>query len=177
MKSGLDYVPLDVSLDDKVKLIESEYGLKGFAIIVKLLQKIYGGEGYYCEWTPDVMLLFLREIGENCDGRSRNIVSGVVDAALRRGFFDKGMFERYNILTSNGIQKRYFETAAKRRWKRIDVRKEYILNFDYVNSDKFNILPEKCNISSEKCSISDTKERKGKERKGKEREDITGGAK
>ena len=40
-KIGLDYFPLDtdIELNDKIQLIESEFGLKGFAIIIKLFIK------------------------------------------------------------------------------------------------------------------------------------------
>ena len=58
MKDGIPYFPLDCELDSKFELIEAEFGLQGFAVVVKLLQRIYGGEGYYCEWTEDVALLF-----------------------------------------------------------------------------------------------------------------------
>ena len=51
IKSGLDFFPLDVCLDKKFELIEAEYGLTGFGVIVHLLQEIYGKEGYYIEWT------------------------------------------------------------------------------------------------------------------------------
>ena len=44
MKSGIDYFPLDVTLNDKFELIEAEFGLIGFAVVIKLLQKIYGSE-------------------------------------------------------------------------------------------------------------------------------------
>ena len=50
-KVGLDYFELDCQMEEKVRLIQAEYGLKGFAVFVKLLQKIYGERGYYCEWT------------------------------------------------------------------------------------------------------------------------------
>ena len=50
-KSGIDYFPLDVVLDEKFELIEAEYGLTGFGVIVRLLQEIYGKAGYYIEWT------------------------------------------------------------------------------------------------------------------------------
>jgi len=62
MKSGLEFFPLDVHMDDKVELIEAEFGLAGFAVIVKLYQKIYGA-GYYCEWSKEVALLFGKKIG------------------------------------------------------------------------------------------------------------------
>ena len=42
IKNGVDYFPLDVHLDKKFELIEAEFGLTGFAVVVKLLQRIYG---------------------------------------------------------------------------------------------------------------------------------------
>ena len=99
MGKGIPYFPLDCQLDDKFALIEAEFGVKGFAVIVKLLQKIYGQQGYYCEFTNEIALLFSREIGLGC-----NVVSEIVSAAIKRGIFDKEMFEEYHILTSVGIQ-------------------------------------------------------------------------
>ena len=68
-KVGLDYFELDCLLNDKIRLIQAEFGLKGFAVIVKLYQKIYGGNGYYCEWNEDILLLFLVENGLNSDSK------------------------------------------------------------------------------------------------------------
>ena len=44
-KAGLDYFELDCHMEEKVRLIQAEFGLKGFAVLVKLYQKIYGGFG------------------------------------------------------------------------------------------------------------------------------------
>ncbi len=55
-KQGLDYFPLDVVIDDKVELLEAEHGLSGFAIYIKLLQKIYS-QGYYLFIGEDELLL------------------------------------------------------------------------------------------------------------------------
>ena len=120
MKSGIDYFPLDVSLDDKFELIEAEFGLTGFAVIVKLLQRIYGRFGYYCEWTNEVVLLFAKKIG-----KSEGVVSEIVSAAIRRGVFDEALYKKYQILTSKGIQKRYFEAASRR--KNVEVESVYLL--------------------------------------------------
>ena len=38
VKEGVDYFPLDVAMDTKVELLEAQFGLKGFAVFVKLLQ-------------------------------------------------------------------------------------------------------------------------------------------
>lgn len=120
MKSGLDYFPLDTSLDSKFELLEAEFGLTGFAVVVKLLQRIYGGFGYYCEYTTEVALLFARKLG-----LGGNVVSEIVSASIRRGIFDKEMYDKYRILTSVGIQKRFFE-AVKRR-KNFKVEERYLL--------------------------------------------------
>ena len=45
-KKGLDYFPLDVHMDNSVALLEVDHGLEGFAILIKLYQKIYA-DGYY----------------------------------------------------------------------------------------------------------------------------------
>ena len=36
LKEGIDYFSLDCYMDDKIKMIQAEFGLKGFAIVVKL---------------------------------------------------------------------------------------------------------------------------------------------
>ena len=148
MNSGIPYFPLDVHLDDKFDLIEAEFGLKGFATVVKLLQKIYGGNGYYCKWTEDVALLFAKNINAN-----DNFVSEIVSASIRRGIFNEKLFEKYNILTSKGIQQRYFEAVSRR--KKVDVEKQYLL-IDVTSIYKnVNILSENVNISSENVNISE----------------------
>ena len=120
-KVGLDYFRLECHLDRKFKLIEADFGLKGFAVVVKLYQQIYGEQGYYCEWDEDVALLFASdEVKLGC-----NVVSEIVNAAIKRGLFDKDMFEKYHILTSHGIQKWYFESISRR--ERVEVIQEYLL--------------------------------------------------
>lgn len=158
MKDGVDYFPLDVSLDDKWELIEAEFGLKGFAIIVKLYQKIYS-LGYYCEWTNEVELLFSHKVGEG-----RSFVSEIVSASIKRGIFDKKMYDKYHILTSKGIQKRYFEAVSRR--KNFQVENTYLL----INADE---IPENVNINRVNVNINPenvyiNSQSKGKESKEKE---------
>ena len=155
MSNGINYFPLDVHLDDAFELIEAEFGLTGFAIIVKLYQKIYS-LGYYCEWTKDVALLFSKK--EGCSA-----VSEIVSAAIRRGIFDKKLYEKYQILTSAGIQKRYFEIVSRR--KKVDVKTEYLLIDVTHFSKNVNILGKNVNIFDENVNIF--QQRKEKERKGK----------
>lgn len=119
-EQGIPYFPLDVELDEKFRLIEAEYGLKGWATVVKLFQKIYGEFGYYCSSTTDMMLLFANGIKA-----SYSFVLEITKASIKRGIFDKDMYEKYQILTSKGIQKRYFKAVSRR--KHIEVDKRYLL--------------------------------------------------
>lgn len=147
-KCGVDYFPLDTVLDTKFELIEAEFGLTGFAVIVKIFQKIYGEFGYYCEWTDEVALLFSHKCGGG------KVVSEIVSAAIRRGIFDKDMYDKYSILTSKGIQERYFEAVNRR--VNVDVKNEYLLVCaadlpENVNINKINVNknPENVNRNSQ----------------------------
>lgn len=160
MKSGIDYFPLDVTLDEKFELIEAQFGLKGFAIMIKLLQKIYGGEGYYAEWTTEIALLFAKRIGAN-----GSAVSDIVSAAIKRGIFDKTLYDKYQILTSKGIQKRYFEIVSRR--KNVEVKREYLLFDAAILRKNADNLAENVDIFPKNAYISE--QSKGKESKGKKR--------
>ena len=85
-----------------------------------LWQKIYAEHGYYCEWTDEVALLFAKK--NNVSG---NVVSEIIKACIRRGIFDKKMYEKYAILTSKGVQERFFEATVRRI--SINVKSEYLL--------------------------------------------------
>ena len=144
---GVSHFPLNCHMDDDMKLIQAEYGLTGFAIVVKLYQKIYGELGYYCEWNRDVGLLFAQ-----MNGVGYNFVSEVVGACLRRGIFCKTLFDRFQILTSHGIQKRYLRIVSRRIGEKI--LPEYALvkcaqNRGDVDKNKENVCRNPENAYSE----------------------------
>ena len=139
MKSGIEYFPLDVTLDSKLDLIEAEFGVTGFGVVVHLLQEIYGQEGYYAEWTEDVALLFARKYG-----LGGNAVSEILAASIKRGMFDKEIFDKYHVLTSRGIQKRYFEAVSRRKVLEVDY------NILLVDAD---LLPKNADIKRKNVNI------------------------
>ncbi len=146
-KSGIDFFPLDVALDKKFELIEAEFGLTGFGVVVHLLQEIYGGEGYYIEWTEEVALLFARRIG-----LGGSVVSEIVEASIRRGMFDKEKYDEYRVLTSRGIQKRYFEAVSRRKVLEVDFS---ILLIDVAQiCPNVDIRAKNVNISIKNADIS-----------------------
>ena len=147
-KVGLDYFELDCHMDDKVRLIQAEYGLKGFAVFVRLLQEIYGGYGYYCEWTQDRELLFASENGLN--GGSQKLLGDIVAACIRRNIFSERLLKEYGILTSSGVQKQYLKATVKREV--VELKKEYLLISVPIN--RKNVVIN--SISGGINSISDT---------------------
>lgn len=129
-KVGLDYFELNCQLEEKIRLIQAEFGLKGFAIVVKLYQKIYGEFGYYCEWSEDSLLLFMAENGVSSS--DANFIKEVVSACIRRNIFSEKLFKDFGILTSCGVQKRYMKATSRR--EKVSMKKEYLL----LSDDKIN---------------------------------------
>ena len=160
-KVGLDYFELDCHMDEKVRLIQAEYGLKGFAVFVKLLQEIYGGNGYYCEWTQDRELLFASENG--LSNGSLQLLRDIVSACVRRNIFSERLFKEYGILTSSGVQKQYLKATVKREVT--ELKKEYLLIS--VPENRENVVIN--TISVGRKAISDGRNTHSKEEKSKEK--------
>jgi len=153
LKTGLDYFPMDVEMDDKVEIIEAKHGITGFGILIKLYQRIYK-EGYFLKWTEEGLLLFSKRINV-----SINEVTETINDCLKYGIFDERLFKKYNILTSSGIQKRFL--AAVDRRKEIELIAEYVI-VD-INTDNFNINWINVNNNTQrKVKESKVEESKGK---------------
>lgn len=158
LKEGVDYFSLDCYMDDKIKMIQAEFGLKGFAIVVKLWQTIYREHGYYCERNEEKKLLFASEEGADC---GPGLINEIVQACIRRDIFSKKLFDKYQILTSRGIQKRYLSITAKR--KKAEMKKEYSLvevAHNSINDDNNRVNVGKNQVNSVDNTQSKVKESK-----------------
>lgn len=161
-KQGLDYFPLNVFMDDKIELLEAEHGLSGFAIYIKLLQKIYS-EGYFYYLGQDELLLTSKRINVDI-----NLINAVVNSCIRRNLFNNVLFEKYKILTSSGIQKRFIEATLRR--KEIEIIRQYWLDVDY-DSDRVRIID--VDINEENVDINkQSKVKKSKEKKKESNNDL-----
>lgn len=122
-KEGLEYFPLDVNagIDDEIELLEAEFGLEGFAIFIKLLQKIYKSS-YYLMWTEKEKLQFSKRVNVDI-----NRVNVIIMACLKWDLFNQNLYDNYQILTSRGIQKRFLIA--------IDRRTSYKFYSDYLLLD------------------------------------------
>ncbi len=168
-KTGLDYFPLDVDIDqdDKVALIEAQHGLKGFAIVIKLLMKIYKNS-YFYEWTEKEQLLFSKRVNVNI-----NEVNVIINDCVKWGLFDGEVYESHKILTSEGIQRRYLEAVGRRQ--KVKMNKIYLLlDEETINVYKNLII---VNINSNTDEVNDninpqSKVKKSKEKKSKENNNV-----
>lgn len=123
-KCGLSYFPIDTGFFDDSKTLEimDACGAQSISVLVYLLCNIYEKEGYYIRWDNGQSLLTARNLGIK-----RGAVQEVVDKATQVGFFDSGIYEKFEILTSRGIQKRYYDAISNFRRKGLTVRREIAL--------------------------------------------------
>ena len=163
IKTGTDYFPLDVELDIKMDFVESRYGNDGFSTIIKLWQKIYAENWYYCKWDNDIAVLFAFKKANNID---IDKLDGIIKLALEKELFDKNIYEKYGVLTSAGIQKRYLLITERR--KKVVINGDYLLIDIPTNSINVDINFINVDINSKNVDIntqSKVKESKGKESK------------
>ena len=120
-KSGLEFFPVDIDIDqdDKVYYIVGQCGEIAFGRLLKLLAEIYRA-GYYKLWTEEEEIIFAGKKGIPLPE-----LRTMVAAALHKRFFDPGLYERFQVLTSVGIQRRYL-IAAERR-KHLSMHQELLL--------------------------------------------------
>jgi hypothetical protein len=165
-KSGVEYFPLDVNMDDEIELIEAEHGIVGFGILIKLYQKIYANN-YWIKWSKKPLIVFSKRINVDI-----NSINDIINSCLEWGIFDRKIYEKHSVITSKGIQKRFFEIVKRRN--RIEVIKEYLTSdppkslkskivFVDIKEDNDDINP----VNDDKSTQSKVKESKVKESKGK----------
>lgn len=128
LKKGIDYFPLEVDIDkdDKILLVESIYGLEGYAVVIKFFNKIYGTDGYFYNWTEVEKILMSRQLQIK-----KEKLEKMINDFIEFGIFDKGMYKKYSILTSKGIQERFFFITSRR--KNTNVENSFLL----VNCEEF----------------------------------------
>lgn len=154
-KQGLDYFPLDVGFlrDIKTRRIMKACGTQSIPVLISLLGSIYRDEGYYMQWDNDMPFLIADEVGI-----SEGAVTETVEKAVQVDFFNSVIWKQYAILTSAGIQRRFFEAVSRR--SEVHVRREILL-IDI--SDSKNLI----NVSNNPINAGRNEQSKEKESKGK----------
>lgn len=156
IKQGLEYFSFDVDFfsDIKVRRISRACGPASTSILICLLCNIYRDKGYYILWDENLPFVVADTIGT-----TEGAVEEVVKKAVQVGFFDKYLFDKYKILTSNGIQNR-FKSAVLRREK-----------IDYV--DHYLVSSYKNEVIAHENEVIDDRNTQSKVNNKKEEEIIT----
>ena len=169
-KIGLDYFPLDVDIfeDEKVSAISGEFGIKGEITVIRLLCAIYRN-GYYILWNDLLKFKLLRSM----PGISSELIESIVNRLVLWGFFDKTLFDSVKVLTSRGIQKRYFEASRRRKtegelpYLLVNVCNNAVNVYNNTSSD---------NINASKNPTKESKVKESKENKEKIQKKADGAA-
>lgn len=157
-KEGIDSFLLDCHTNDNISEIEAEFGVKGFAVVVRLWQKIYCEKGYYCEWIARSPLLFLSNWFGGNSGVTISLITEIVERCLNNGIFNRQMHEKYSILTSERIQEQYFNVVKRREG--IPVKKEYLLiSVDKIKGIAYENANSVCRNDKNVCRNSTSKEK------------------
>ena len=132
---GINYFPVGVNFmeENAMEVIEAKYGIKGSAIVLKLLCKIYK-EGYFIRWDEEQCLIFAYKVEREVQTGE---VQGIIVILFIKGILDRSSCQENGILTSENIQKVWME-ATKRRKRELSE-----LPYLMVKTEKENDKPEK----------------------------------
>ena len=158
ISKGISYYPLDVNFMQNLKIrkVIQACGPNSIAIIMLLLGNIYGDEGYYMRWDEDVCFLITEAVGVK-DMYAREVVKKCLQVDL----FDENLFNEYKIITSKGIQSRFFEITKRR--KNNHVINEYLL----VNVAETNVNVAETNVNANNNEVNASKSTQSKVKESK----------
>ena len=110
---GINYFPMGVNFmeENAMEVIEAKYGIKGSAIVLKLLCKIYK-EGYFIRWDEEQCLIFANKAGREVQAAE---VQGIIEILFIKGILDRNSYLENGILTSESIQKVWLEATKRRK--------------------------------------------------------------
>lgn len=127
-KPGLTYFPkmLDFYEDDKIFELLDEYGPLGVTIYDCILCIVYKN-GYYAEIPLDKLSKMITRMIGNKWIKNQKVVVQVVHFCSDIGLIDDALMKE-NIITSVGIQRRYYEIAVKRMKRQLYSDKYWLLD-------------------------------------------------
>lgn len=118
-KRGIDYAGWSVNMfdgDRKIDQLLDAKGWKGFGVYFFLCQQAYKMNGYYLEWRYSDCATTARKMG---GGISAGTVRETVAYCMQIGLFDERRFVEWQVLTSRGIQRRFWTVLSERRVKKV----------------------------------------------------------
>ena len=158
INKGIPYFPTPANFFDEevMELLEAKFGVLASYIVMRLLCKIYK-EGYYISWGKEQNLIFVRKVG---GGIKEDMMEKIVDLLLEKGFFHKETYEKYGILTSEQIQRVWFEATTRRKIDfsqlpyLLETKKKKGMQKEELNAENADIFETQEEVSQENADIS-----------------------
>lgn len=186
---GIDYfcIETDIKDDDKVFALRYHYATEGggydhaagyaaFGRLVDVLADIYR-EGFAAEMNPPRRIRLSQQLGLPPEEFDR-----FIGECVNAGLFDRRLWEEHQVLTSRGIQRRYYIVASRRTGAIPDSQRRWLLPDDDGPEDDpdgpgadhaapSEVERDKMQHDAESCPLREEKERKEKRSKEKKREE------
>lgn len=141
---GISYYRMNCghSLNKKVRLLFNEFDSNGYWIWQCLLDHAYDHRGYYFDCNnEDELELFATDICK----KPVTLVKEVVAGCIKRGLFDKVVYDKYRILTSVMMQEIYVDATKERRRKgtSIELLSDFLLITMSESDNGILVVPRK----------------------------------
>ena len=149
-KQGLDYFQKNVDFyqDIKIRKLIRHKGIQAVSVYDILLCQIYR-VGYYISWDDDLPFI----ISEISDLKEDNILD-IINYALSIGLFDQTMYDEHQVLTSHGIQERFFDFCSVAQ-RKVSADLPYLLvdlSGKIVSSEKQSVITEETIVFPEETT-------------------------
>jgi hypothetical protein len=151
IKEGMDYFPHDTDAtgDEKVETLMMLYGTKGYAFYFILLERIYRQPNFELDISDaETQQILSRKIAI-----THQEFETILKSAIKHKCFDKELYEKHGILTSNGIKKRTTSVIDKRQ----KMRKTYT---DRVSDAETIQKPSRNTAESTQSKVKESIEKK-----------------
>lgn len=163
---GIDYfcIETDIKDDDKVFALRYRYatmdggydlaaGYAAFGRLVDVLADIYR-EGFAAEMNPPRRIRLAQQLGLSPDE-----FDGFIGECVDAGLFDRRLWEGHRVLTSRGIQRRYYIVASRRTGAIPESQRRWLLPDDDAEDDPDGAdaaEPDKMQHDATSCTHDET---------------------
>ena len=172
-KQGLDYFTKNVNFyqDIKIRKLIRHKGIQAVSVYEILLCQIYA-VGYYLDWDDDLPFI-ISEISD----LQEDYIDNTIHYMLSIGLLDQDLYDKHHILTSHGIQERFFDFCNVAKRKVSDDIPYLLVNLNEktvssekkdINSEGTLVFSEETIVNSEETPINSVKSTQSKVKKRKD---------
>jgi len=155
---GIGYFNIDVHFDPNTQEYLTETEGVGLGVLIAAWQTIYSDEGYFAHYGNSFFLSIKRRIYTPVE-----VIKNCIDRAVPFKIFDADMLEKYNVITSKALQKRYFDAAKRKKFTRFNPEIMLVDVNAYKNLLNVNIYTENVSAHDPNVNVNVNVNEEGKE--------------